>query len=89
MISPKDKLPFLDFEILHLYTSYDIACVEASSEFKTLVRTMGDHEPRLEGLISSNSYWCCVFLDPKYIILMVCTPGEKRKQMYIKCTYWH
>ena len=56
MISPKDKLPFLDFEILHLYTSYDIACVEASSEFKTLVRTMGDHESMLVGLIRSNLY---------------------------------
>ena len=55
-ILTKDKLHFLDCEILHLYTSYDIACVEASSEFKTLVGTMGDHEPRLVGLISSNSY---------------------------------
>ena len=56
MTSPKYRLHFLDFEILHLYTSYDIACVEASSEFKTLVRTMGDHESMLVGLIRSNLY---------------------------------
>ena len=55
-ILTKDELHFLDLEILHLHTSYDIACVEASSEFKTLVRTMGDHEPVLVVSISSNSY---------------------------------
>ena len=55
-ILTKYKLHFLDLENLHLYTSNDIACVEASSEFKTLVRTMGDHEPKLVRLISSDSY---------------------------------
>ena len=75
MISPKDKLPFLDFEILHLYTSYDIACVEASSEFKTLVRTMGDHEPRINQF--QFMLMLCIF-RPYNIILMLCTLAEKK-----------
>ena len=73
---PKDKLPFLDFEILHLYTSYDIACVEASSEFKTLVRTMGDHEPRINQF--QFMLMLCIFRPQIYHIDAVYAWREKK-----------